>query len=74
MQIKSRYYLYFKYNYKFRINPNIKNTENLKIQSEYGKVEEKINKLVEKILDKVKIEAKEQLNELKSYHDIRFNK
>lgn len=31
--------LYLKYNYKFRINPNIPNNQNLKIQFEYGKFE-----------------------------------
>jgi hypothetical protein len=41
--------LYFKYNYKFRINPNLPNDQNLKIQFEYGKFENKNS--YDKLLD-----------------------
>jgi hypothetical protein len=43
--------IYFKYNYSFRINTNISNTENLKLQSKFSKVDTLFFTSYDKILE-----------------------
>ena len=64
--------LYFKYNYKFRLNPNIKNTENLKIQYEYGKVEYK-NTYTEMLLYLTKYYYYQLFSSTLSFNTLTYN-